>query len=450
MKEIWNKILGISALLCYFHRRLKIAQQGDKKQLERCSTRCISPIPISNGTTMREATKGFLSCLIVVIKQMRFIDHFKIFNESRCLRTNALAITLLCAFIPLFPARGQGTLPIVAIHDSELTRALETMPATGSTPTGPGTTGFQWWPTNWHYFVMPDSVKEMLRSDGTTFTVVGDSNIVAGVLTNTDGSPKYPIVISLASEVIQDAEIAQLTNYVAGGGFLFVGSSAFTRNPDGTTRTNFALANAMGVNMVNPGLTNWGVDLTFTKLANHLLVSHFPGGTLFWQMPSSSDETTIPEADALTSLTPNETPPNVLPYWAWQVQATSAAAIAEGDLYPNVLVKQFGKGYFIYYAAMQPLIGHGGWAPSTYAYSIFRNAIEWAFRSANRPVVKLSPWPYPYKAAVMFRHDLEAIPSLIDSVESSAQVENQNGAKGEYYLCTGSLREDYSLTAQTN
>ncbi|MGH7990262.1 MAG: hypothetical protein ACREDS_08765, partial [Limisphaerales bacterium] len=104
---------------------------------------------------------------------------------------------------------------------------------------------------------MPDSVKEALRSDGTAFTVIGDSNIVAGVLTNVDGSPKYPIVISLASEAVGDNEISQLTNYVAAGGFLFVGSSSFTRNPDGTTRGDFAIANAMGIHMVNPSLTNW-------------------------------------------------------------------------------------------------------------------------------------------------------------------------------------------------
>ena len=363
--------------------------------------------------------------------------------------TMKAAVTTCFCIVGVISA-AHATLPVVAIHDSELTRALQTMPATGSTPTGPGTTGFQWWPTNWNYFVMPDSVKEMLRSDGTTFTVVGDSNIVAGVLTNGDGSPKYPIVISLASEAISNSEVAQLTNYVAAGGFLFVGSSAFTRNPDGTTRTNFALADAMGVSMVNPGLTNWGADLTFTKLANHLLVSHIPDGTLFWEMPSSADETTVPPSDALTGVTPDETPPDVLPYLTWQVQATSAAAIAEGDLYPNLLVKQFGKGYFIYYSAMEPLIGHGGWAPSTYAYSIFRNAIEWAFQSDNLPVVKLSPWPYPYRAAVMFRHDLEAIPSLINCVESSAQFEYTNGAVGEYYFCTGTLREDYSPTLQTN
>ncbi len=371
-------------------------------------------------------------------------------NRSGVLWRNTLLNALLLVVGFVLGVQVQGAQPIVAIHDSELTRALETMPASGGTPTGGGTTGNQWWITQWHYFVMPDSVKEMLRSDGTTFTVVGDSNIVSGVLTNVDGSPKYPILISLASEAIQDSEIAPLTNYVAAGGFLFVGSSAFTRNPDGSTRANFALATAMGVNMVNPGLTNWGLNTTFTKLANQLLVSHFPEGTLYWQMPSWADETTVPQNSLLTGTTPDETPPIILSYMAWQVQAGDAVAIAEGDVYSNLFVKPFGKGYFIYYAPLEPLIGHGGWAPSTYAYSIFRNAIEWAFQSANVPVVKVSPWPYPYQAAVIFRHDLEAIPSLINSVESSAQFENQNGAKGEYYFCTGTLREDYSPTGQTN
>ena len=297
---------------------------------------------------------------------------------------------------------------------------------------------------------MPDSVKEMLRSDGTAFTVVGDSNILAGVLTNVDGSPRYPIVISLASEAVSDGEIARLTNYVASGGFLFVGSSAFTRNPDGSTRTDFALAGAMGLDMVNPGLTNWGLDSTVTKLTNHTLVAHVPSGTVFWQMPSSFDETTVPPPDALTGLTPNETPPNNLPHMIWQVQTNGATVLVQGDSSPYILVQRFGKGYFIYDAAMQPFLGHGGWAPTTYSYGIFRNAIQWAFQSDNRPVIKISPWPYPYQAAVLFRHDMEAIPSLINSIESSAQFENQNGGKGDYYFCTGCLREDYSPAARTN
>src|SRR5689334_8425718 len=94
-----------------------------------------------------------------------------------CLATGWLRAVLLAIVFLLTPfARGQGTQPLVAIHDSELTRGLETMTATGGTPTGPGTTGKQWWPTNWHYFVMPEAIKEALRSDGTAFTVIGDSN----------------------------------------------------------------------------------------------------------------------------------------------------------------------------------------------------------------------------------------------------------------------------------
>jgi len=135
----------------------------------------------------------------------------------------AVVIGIILAACLALASFGQDTQPLVAIHDSELTRSLESMPASGATPTGSGTTGNQWWPTDWHYFVMPEAMKEALRSDGTPFTVVGDSNITAGVLV-TNGAPKYPILISLASEAIRDDEIAAFTNYVAAGGFLFVGS----------------------------------------------------------------------------------------------------------------------------------------------------------------------------------------------------------------------------------
>jgi hypothetical protein len=101
--------------------------------------------------------------------------------------------------------------------------------------------------TNWQYFTMPESVKEALRSDGTPWTVVSDLDIASGVLTNADGTPKYPILIALACECIRDDEIAPLANYVAAGGFIFAGSSSFTRGTDGTNRPNFALTNQMGL-----------------------------------------------------------------------------------------------------------------------------------------------------------------------------------------------------------
>ena len=316
------------------------------------------------------------------------------------------------------------------------------MPASGATPAGTGYTGNQWYIKQWHYFVMPDAVEEALRSDGTAYTVVGDSNILAGALTNLDGSPKYPILISLGAEAIDDGEIAALTNYVAAGGFLFVGGSSFSRNTNGTTRGDFAIANAMGVHMVKPALTNWYFNDTFAISSNHRLVSSIPGGTLEWQMPESSEEISWPVDAHLTGETPNAVGPG-LPHMLWQVQTTNATVIATGDAgIPYLLVQPYGRGCFIYDAALQPLLGHSGWAPGMYAYSIFRSAIQWAFQSSGVPVVKLSPWPYPYDAAVIFRHDMEAIPTNIISIERSAQFERTNGASGDYYLCTGTLRLD--------
>ena len=44
----------------------------------------------------------------------------------------------------------------------------------------------------------------------------------------------------------------------------------------------------------------------------------------------------------------------------------------------------------------------------------------------------------------MVRHDLEDFSEEISNVAASAQFESANGAKGEYYFCTGTLREEMS------
>ena len=328
---------------------------------------------------------------------------------------------------------GQVTQPIVAIHDSELTRALESMNASGSTPTGPGTTGKEWWTTDWHYFVMPESLKEAFRSDGTPFTVVGDSNITAGVLL-TNGMPRYPIVFSLASEAIRDNEIAAFTNYVAAGGFLFIGGSAFSRNTNGTTRGDFAFANQMGLHAAGSSLSNWTNNNNITKQVDHRLTAHLPSGALTWRMPSAAEE--IP-----WGISPSH--PFIAPHDTWQVTASGATVLVQGDgNKPFLTIRPYGKGYFIYCSTFQPLIGFSGFAPSTYAYLIFRRAIEWAFETVSYPVAKLSPWPFQYDAAMMVRHDLENFTNSITNIEASAQIEASFGVKGEYYFCTGTLRDD--------
>jgi hypothetical protein len=276
-----------------------------------------------------------------------------------------------------------------------------------------------------------------------TCEILSDADISAGRLLDTNGQPKYPIFISLAAEAIGNRQIAQLTNYVAAGGFLFVGSSAFTRNPDGTTRGDFAFANELGVHMVTPGLTNWRPNYTFTKVLEHRLVSHIPGGApLYWEMPGAAEESPW----GIYPHPGNPTPASLV----WQVQVGNAKVIAAGDTYPYLLDKQFGQGHFLYYAPLQPLLGNGGWSPGMYAYLIFRNAIQWAFESAKLPLPRLSPWPYPYDAALMVRHDLEDYQAEISSIESFAQFENSLGAKGDYYFCTGTLRDEMSGIYDTN
>ena len=123
-------------------------------------------------------------------------------------------------------------------------------------------------------------------------------------------------------------------------------------------------------------------------------------------------------------------------------RASNATVLAQGDVYPYLLTKPFGKGQFIYHAAMQPLLGHNGFAPNMHSYLIFRKAIEWAFESAKLPVPRISPWPYTYDAAFVLRRDLENFTNAIAALAASAQIDYTNGAKGDYYFCTGTLRED--------
>ncbi|MGO9008551.1 MAG: beta strand repeat-containing protein, partial [Bryobacteraceae bacterium] len=354
-----------------------------------------------------------------------------------------MSLLLGAIWLPL-----QAQQPVVAIHVSELTAALATMPAGSGTPTGAGTTGNQWWPSSWNYFVMYQSLEEALTSDGTPFVVVTDADISAGSLLTPNGLPAYPIVISLASEAISSTEITPLLNYVGAGGFLFVGSSSFTRNPNGTSLGDFALANQMGLHMANASLQNWQQDLTFTNKIQHQLVSHIPSGTLTWIMPLTSDD--IPWGISSPGDSPHANSDAMTYHYIWQTTASSATVVSTGDGgVPYIAATPYGQGYFIYDAAMQPLIGNGGWAPGMYTYGIFRNAIEWAFASANQPIIKLSPWPYQYNAAYMVRHDFEDYQTDISDIESSAQNESAVGARGSYYFCTGTLDVEMGDSAST-
>src|SRR5260221_4030281 len=64
--------------------------------------------------------------------------------------SKVLPAVVLCLLLAVLPARGQATQPLVAIHDFGLTRALATLPASGCTPSGPGTTRQPLWANQLH------------------------------------------------------------------------------------------------------------------------------------------------------------------------------------------------------------------------------------------------------------------------------------------------------------
>ena len=336
-------------------------------------------------------------------------------------------VASLFACVPASPAAAAPPdlpSPVVAIHVSENTAALETRTATAPTPTGTGTTGKEWWITSWRYFVAYQSLEEALKADGTPYVEVSDSDIATGKLLTTDGVPRYPIVISLAAEAIADAEIAPLRSYVNAGGFLMVGSSSFTRNPSGTTRGDFALHAEMGLHMTNASLQNWALNDSLTKSAASRLTADIPSGALLWSGKKSYD----------TSAWGSDT------RWVWQVANVDSQVLANGDGGVELATKGYGNGRFIYDAELQPLLGDTGYSSSTFAYTIYRHAVEWAFESAGMPIVKVSPWQYPYDAAAIVRHDLEASRYPGATILNSAQYEQGLGMKGDYYFTTGTLR----------
>ena len=348
-------------------------------------------------------------------------------------------LLLICVLILMAPHTGSTREPlgipdpVVAIHVSENTQALESMVATPPTPTGSGWSGYEWFYTSWHYSVAYDSLKEALSSAGIPFVVVTDANIIAGNLLRADGTPRYPILFSLNTEAIDDAEVDPLRDYVDAGGFLFVGASAFTRNLNGTTRTEFALATEMGMSTVYSDLMNWVTNTQFTKSTDHRLVTGIPAGSLGWRMPLTAEQ--IPWGVS----------PGHSGHWSHYIfttQVTTATLIAQGSSYPLLTTRQYGQGNFIYYSPINPLIGYGAFDPSMYSYLIFRNAIDWAFESAGLPVISLSPWRYQYDAAFVIRHDFENYQDRIRDIKNSAIFENSHGAKGDYYFCTGTLRDE--------
>jgi len=304
----------------------------------------------------------------------------------------------------------------VAVHVSEYTKSQGLSLEKGSREDYP-----------WQYFQIYTLLEEALLSDGTAFVEISDADIERGGLLTSKGNPKYPILISLAAECISDQEAAAISLYVKNGGFAYIGSSSWTRYPDGSFRSNFALQLEMGISSTIHGAPNWIMigdqGARIRRISNHRLVDHLISNIpMRWAMPESYFDT--------YKFYANGSPTS---HFAWSTYCITAEPLVmvEGDNIPFLAIKNSEKGWYIYHAEISPLAGWGEGNAVLLEYTFFRKAIEWAFESLKLPLARVAVWPYPYKSAFILRHDDISNPPLSAILEEEAR-----GTTGQYFIVT--------------
>jgi peptidoglycan/xylan/chitin deacetylase (PgdA/CDA1 family) len=95
--------------------------------------------------------------------------------------------------------------------------------------------------------------------------------------------------------------------------------------------------------------------------------------------------------------------------------------------------KAYGSGVFTYNAEPVPLAGYGGFANDNSEYKTMRVSIERAFAQHGLPLVTLSPWPFPSRAAFIYRHD-HFLSQGVHQLEQQFAGASASHPFGEYYL----------------
>jgi hypothetical protein len=334
-------------------------------------------------------------------------------NIAFCLFLSLILLTSTMFFQTATAQPAPQTKPIVAIHVSENTQAYWTNPS-------------------WNYFALYTMLEEAFKSNGTPFIEISDAQIEAGELM-LSGTPKYPILFSIACECISNQEATQLSNYVSAGGFIYSSASSWTRYENGTQRSNFALSAQMGLRCTNYPPNNWAQVQTARRVANNPLVDCVPANVnMDWRLPLA-DHTLVKLDDY-----------QVDPHYAWRATVTAvnpAQVLMTLDGGIMIAVKQYNAGWFIYNSELDPLSSYSLYSPIVYEYLIIRQAVLWAFQNLNVPLATLSPWPYQYNSAFIIRHDMDNSFNTVNWIASSAQTEKNLGVTGQYYIVTGDVRD---------
>ena len=313
-------------------------------------------------------------------------------------------------------AVGDGTSevsPVVAIHISENTET-------------------HWANPSWTYFSTYRMLEEAFKADGTPFVEISDAQISSGQLLSS-GTPRYPILFSLADECISDVESAQISSYAAAGGFVYASSSSWTRDADGSPRDDFALSSQMGLTCTNPSLNDWVQVTHVHRAVDNRLVNHVPKNVdINWRLPLTNHTVCSLEVTDLE------------PHYAWATHTTAtdpAQVLMTTDGTVLLATKQYGNGMFIYHSELAPLASYSLYSPVAYEYMFFRQTAEWAFENHHVPLAKLSAWPYQYDSAFIVRHDMDISYQRVPWIVSSATAEKNMGVTGQYYIVTGDIRD---------
>ena len=181
---------------------------------------------------------------------------------------------------PPEPLAGSGnTMPLVAIHISEYTAAH------WNTLGGPH--------NDWKYWHIYGFLMEAFQSDGTPYTVLTDANIEAGALLDS-GTPRYPILISLAAACISNLEADQIRAYVQAGGHAYAGSTAWTRDETCQLRGASSNTGKYAWNTVNVYADNffsasYAPSLTIDDNADNLWLNAIDDTlptSIWWELPA--------------------------------------------------------------------------------------------------------------------------------------------------------------------
>ena len=273
-------------------------------------------------------------------------------------------------------------------------------------------------------------VEEMFRADGTPYRILRDADLTGGALV--DGTvPRYPIFVSLAGGNASAGAVGAMRTYADRGGFIFAGST-----------TANVLGDVLGVS--SPVLYPNDIFDAVESDPTGRVLTDIPRERFNWQMPKTNDEMPLPPGSA--GYIPGYRPGGnfhvgVMPTSA---QTLAVGADSETGTTRTILTR---NNRTVFYGALQPFLGIGGYDSAGYAYILLRNTIEWAFDAHTQPLIRLAPWRYEHNSAAVFRHDLENYTctngqcgSHVHNIDKSVAAETLYGARGDYVFASGSLR----------